>query len=275
VPSFYSVVQFVPDPIRDERLNFGVVVFDEDVVRCQFLSDWARASRFSGSDVSFLRDFAQSVQASSVPQIGLFNESPQWSPQAIREAAGHWVNSIQLTEPRASTLDTEKLLPRISARYLPPAAPRRRTFRDRRAAVAIARANLLHALDAAGAQHKGIVVAKNVQFGGALDQHTFDLGLQNGHLLHGIQGMSFEGPTRNELIREVDATAWSISDIHESTPELPITIVALPPRTTSKAFETARRIFRRLDAQVVEESEVESWAQGSVGELLAAELPAG
>jgi hypothetical protein len=264
VSSFYSVVQFVPDPIRDERLNFGVVVFDEDVVRCHFLRDWARLRTFSKSDVSFLRDFAESMQASCRQQPSLLAEQqPTWTPEAIREAAGRWVNSIQMTQPRASTLDADALLPRMSERYLPPVTHRRRPFRDRRAAIGLARSNLADALDAVSAHDKGIAITQHVEINGALGHHKFDLGLKNGHLLQGIQGISFEGHARKELSREVDATAWTIDDVHKSNPDLDITIVALPPRTTSKSFDTARRIFEGLGARVVEEAEIESWAQES------------
>ena len=31
--AFYSVIQFVPDPVADERINAGVVAFDGKVVR--------------------------------------------------------------------------------------------------------------------------------------------------------------------------------------------------------------------------------------------------
>jgi hypothetical protein len=264
VSSFYSVVQFVPDPIRDERMNFGVVVFDDDVVRCQFLRDWGRLSTFSQSDVSFLREFAESMQAASPGQPSLLADSPIWTPDAIREAAGRWMNSIQMTQPRASTLDTEALLPRMSERFLPQPIHRRRQFRDRRAAIGLARSNLGAALDAVSAPDKEIVIAQHVEIDGALGQHTFDLGLRNGRLLQGIQGISFEGHARNEMSREVDATAWTIDDVRKSNHDLAITVVALPPRTSSKSFDTARRIFDGLGARVVEEPDIESWAQESI-----------
>lgn len=34
--SRYSVIQYVPDPIADERMNVGVVVFNDDTVLCTF-----------------------------------------------------------------------------------------------------------------------------------------------------------------------------------------------------------------------------------------------
>lgn len=268
MPSFYSVVQFVPDPVRDERMNFGVVTFDDDAVRVEFLNNWTRASRFANSDVSFLREFAESMETACAAQQGMFDEPQGWSPDALRAAAKEWSNCIQFTEPRASTLAADELLPRMSTRYLAPPAARRRAFRDRRTAIRLARTNIARVLKSRGSDADQLSVNQGVSLAGAHDSHRFDLGIKNGNLLHGIQGISFEGPARKELDREVDATAWSISDVHESNPDFPVTIVALPPRTTSKKFTDARRVFESLKAQFIEESEVADWAETSVAALI-------
>lgn len=57
--SRYSVIQYVPDAIANERINIGVLVFDEQVVRVKFLSKWNRVVHFApNSDISFLMDFS-------------------------------------------------------------------------------------------------------------------------------------------------------------------------------------------------------------------------
>lgn len=269
MPSFYSVVQFVPDAIRDERMNFGVVAFDDTALRVQFLSNWTRASRFADSDIAFLREFAKSMETACSQQQGLFDESRGWTPDAIREAAEKWSNSIQFTEPRASTLGADELLPRMSTRYLAPARSPRPPFRDRRTAVKLARTNIARAMKARGAEASQLSLNRGVRLVGAHDSHRFDLGIKNGNLLHGIQGISFEGPPRKELDLEVDATAWSISDVHETNPEFPVTIVALPPSTTStKKYKDARRVFESLNAEFIEELDVPHWAENSVAALI-------
>src|SRR5579885_3191655 len=38
--SFYTVVQYVPDPVADERINAGVIVFSRDRVAARFVKNW-------------------------------------------------------------------------------------------------------------------------------------------------------------------------------------------------------------------------------------------
>ena len=43
--SYYSVVQYVPNPMSGERVNVGVIAFDGHAVRTRFLRNWTRARR--------------------------------------------------------------------------------------------------------------------------------------------------------------------------------------------------------------------------------------
>ena len=58
--SHYSIVQYVPDPIADERINVGVIATGENgTVRVRFLGHWQRVHQFGRGDVSFLQEFAR------------------------------------------------------------------------------------------------------------------------------------------------------------------------------------------------------------------------
>jgi len=48
MPSYYSVVQFLPDPIRDEKVNLGVLAYnDSGVLVSHFIRDWKRIRNFA------------------------------------------------------------------------------------------------------------------------------------------------------------------------------------------------------------------------------------
>lgn len=53
--SRYSIVQYVPNPITDEWINIGVVAFDDNDVRVQFVNNWGRVQAFGREDINFLR----------------------------------------------------------------------------------------------------------------------------------------------------------------------------------------------------------------------------
>ena len=67
--AFYSVIQFVPDPVADERINAGVVVFDGEKVRAHFIDNWGRLQRFGNKDVGFLKQFARELRDAATTAV--------------------------------------------------------------------------------------------------------------------------------------------------------------------------------------------------------------
>jgi hypothetical protein len=105
VASFYVVVQYVPRPIAEERINVGVLAFaaeGDPTIHRRFLADWRRVEAFGDGEIGFLRDFARDFDARG------------WTPDLIRRASREWAGCIQLTAPRASTLPAAELLDRIA-----------------------------------------------------------------------------------------------------------------------------------------------------------------
>src|ERR1700737_3502926 len=107
--SYYSIVQYLPDPTIDERINVGVIAFDERNVRVKFLDNWKRVRHFGGRDISFLLDFAKSVQQTASIQMQLpdFANMESLDRSFIHKMADNWINSIQVTQPRASLLSAD------------------------------------------------------------------------------------------------------------------------------------------------------------------------
>jgi hypothetical protein len=261
--SFYTVVQYVPDPVTDERLNVGIIAFDSGVIRSRFLRRWRRVQQFGAESIAFLKEFAQQVGQSSrseVPLPGL-GTTVALDADAIRAISGRWMNSIQFTEPKASLLAPDELLAETAPRFLREVAPRRRGFRDRRAAASLATSRVAAALEERVGEASRDLLRKNVKLQGEFDQHQFDVAVQNGRVFFAAHGLSFEGPLTRDLEKEIDATAWGVDDVKRQQPRLPLAIVALPPRTQSKTYERASRVFEGLRADVVDENQVDEWAQ--------------
>ena len=112
--SFYTVVQYVPDPVADERVNAGIIVFSQDRVAVRFVKNWARLQRFGNKDVRFLRDFARELEERIEPRL----DRPTLSEAAIREMAATWKDAIQFTTPRGSLLSIHELLKDAEVRFL-------------------------------------------------------------------------------------------------------------------------------------------------------------
>jgi hypothetical protein len=68
-------------------------------------------------------------------------------------------------------------------------------------------------------------------------------------------------------LREVRANAWTIDDVRNVDAELPIAVVTLPPRRGSKTYAHAIDLFEGLEADVVEEAEIDEWAKDAARDV--------
>ncbi len=118
--SRYSVIQYVPDPIANERINIGVVAFDNNTVLTKFVKKWERVRNFGGEEISFLKDFAHRMENGAKDGLLFPGDEPNGVPNQERllKIAQGWMNSIQFTEPRGSLNTVNDLLEDIASTYL-------------------------------------------------------------------------------------------------------------------------------------------------------------
>lgn len=121
--SKYSVIQYVPDPIADERINIGVIAFDNQNIRVRFFKNWLswkRVQIFGMEDIKFLKDFARRMEK-NVKEGYLFSEDKLNEvsyQEIISKIAQEWINSIQITETRGSLDNVDDLIEDIANTYL-------------------------------------------------------------------------------------------------------------------------------------------------------------
>jgi Protein of unknown function (DUF3037) len=264
--SRYSVIQYLPDPATDERINIGVLAFGDEEMHARFVRDWRRVTSFGGPEVGFLKGFARQVEASTAAQRGLLEGQEGLDQAALEAAAGEWLNSIQVTAPRASTLAPEPLVEDVARRFLRQTIAPAKRGRDRRAAAGAASRSLVAALRVEGSRKPERYLRRNEVVQGSLDAHEFDVALANGSPKLGVLAMSFELRSPNELSREVGANAWTIDDVTNAL-DLEIAVVALPPRSQSKTYDHAVNLFESLGADVVPEPEIDDWASDVAHEV--------
>jgi len=99
VPSYYTIIQVVPDPLTDERINVGVIAFDDDGhIEHRVLNNWNRVKAFAG---------AANVNPVTTSVHGIFDEA--LTPDVIRSMTTEWRHSVQLTTPRGSLANVKSL----------------------------------------------------------------------------------------------------------------------------------------------------------------------
>lgn len=270
MPAFCTVVQYLPDPLTEERINIGVIVYGDGVVRSRFLTDWTRVRQFStGRDISFLRELAAEFQDAHLkPPIPQFIEAGMAvdiNERLIQRMARSWSNSIQLTEPKGSLLGVDELLDDSAAHYLHERSRERRHYRDKQEAVRITRRALEQALKREFQDDVAVnpanLLHSRFPINGRYEQHFFDLALANGQAIAGSLGVSFQVHDPSNLERNLSVAKWTVIDVRQEHPNLPLAIVTLPPSRHSKMYDDLVSTAVQLRSEVVPEGEVNRWAQ--------------
>ena len=273
--SRYSIVQYVPNPIADERINIGVVAFDDNDVRVQFLNHWSRVQAFGREDIHFLRDFAKRMNFAASEGLLFPGDEPDGTPkhERLKKIAQGWINSIQFTEPCGSLDNVENLLEDIAQTYLVNVVPTK-TKRNRQDAARITTSLIRTTLRSYDDKPALKEMLKNdFPVKGSHKEHKFDAVVANGQPYFAAHGISFEVHIPESL---QDSISWMILDVKESDTKLPIGIVALRPKQEwqdyeklNKVYQTTISTYRSLGAEVLQENEVQPWASQTIDKLVA------
>jgi len=260
MPSYYSIVRYVPDPVTDERLNIGIIVYGEGKILSRFLGNWGKARIFGGEDIRFLREFAEEIEQR---QLNLFTTEGRWNERTLQTISSHWKNSIQLSEPKASLKSPDELLLDISSRYVREQTHRPRQHKDKREVVRLG----LRALSVSFLRHNHLplpsaFIKRRHLVEGKRDQHSFDLVVGNGHPFFAAEALSFQGEYSPEMRQEVDAALWVIEDVRKADKKLPLAVLALPPSGKMLLYDKAKRIFKEeFKADFVTEAGLSIWGR--------------
>lgn len=266
--AYYSVVQYVPDPIADERINVGVITYGPGGLHCRFIRDWDRASRFGNEDVAYLREFARKIEEVAAGRVALLSSAPRLDVDALTRMANGWINTIQLSEPRASTLEAASLLDDIARDVLREPAPTKREFRDKRSIAAETARKFEDALERRFNRRAARrLVARSYPLQGHRDRHVFDIAVRNGRVFFGAFTISFELTDVEELHDQIKIVSWDMSDLRATHHDLRLAVIGSPPPKDARTYGEAADLYHQIErtcgdfaAEVIPEQEVESVA---------------
>jgi len=261
--SRYSVIQYVPNPIADERVNIGVLVFNDQVVRVHFLHNWKRVKHFGNEDISFLREFSEQMQESAARDLLFPGDQPEDKPkhERLTKIARGWINSIQFTEPCGSLADVDSLLEDLAETYLVDTLPRKLSLRDRQVASKIANTTVKIVLNKRMPEEAQNYFKTSLT--GKHDGHKLDAVVANGRPYLAVHALSFEVHSPKSVI---DALSWAIVDVKSSCEDLPFGVLALLPNPESDDFselmsnyDHAVAKYSDWGAVILKEDELEGW----------------
>ena len=261
MPSHYTLIQYRPDPANDERLNIGVIAWDADGAHVVFVESWEHVRLFSGQDVAFLREFAQSMQDRLPEEMAPIVD--ELTEELVQRWIGEVAHSVQLTPAQGAPEDAKKLISSLAARFLYSPPPRPKKGRDRRTAASHAYRAVKAAVHSKQRKGADPLVRLRRPLEGKLGEHVFDVVLADGKPLAAVDAISFEVRSKANLQREVDATAWALDDVRRLNKDMPLAVFVLPPTNAEaeQVFREASKTFKALGAKVMQdEPAMARWA---------------
>ena len=117
----YTIIQYLPDPIIDEKINIGIVVLGNNKSYFRFLQNWRRVACFAeNKNIAFLHEFVQQIEKANSSQEAsdILGERVRLDMATIEYMITNWCNAIQFTPWRWSALEPVHVLEMNSARFL-------------------------------------------------------------------------------------------------------------------------------------------------------------
>jgi hypothetical protein len=260
--SYYSILQYVGDPVRDERLNVGVFAFDES--RCKFVhtDDWSHLRCLFGSQ--------------SIPAVkNALRELRHWGGREVQNFVHNPFGNFNVTLPSASVLSPEELLLFISRRVLPTKSAKLAGYQVKSEVVRDVRRQFRDRLkDRFGPGGVALLRDRDRLIFSTKVPINPDVAIGNGEVQSVVQALSFEEKDENKVQRDVSATGFIIREIREA--EGPISkakigIVCVPPKNGSKDmnryYDLAVNEFQQRDATLLQIEQIGAWTEAQVNGL--------
>jgi hypothetical protein len=261
--SFYTVIRYTPNPIAEESINFGVIVFHGSDVEIRFTDDWHRAKTFGRKTPEVLRSVVRDL--TKLYQQNALNE------ELIRKRVESWQREVTFTVPRASLLEPEVLIEQLSADLL--RFPMEASHQvGKRQVVKEAKAGLTEELARrfkVSTNRARTAVKSRCELQGRVKEHVLDLGVYNGVFLGGGIGVSLSVAGRAQLDKEIDSVAFVIEDLRGGTDarKRPLAVICHTSNADTAVVDKAAKVFKQLGATFVPEKRVPGWSKSFVSDL--------
>ena len=268
----YSVIRFVPDPVRGEFVNVGVLAGSDESSEWELrtVENLKRARAVDDKGLlglvwSFVNDIGRKADRyAEAVQTSFFDETDDGlSEEWLRRLSEESRNIVQFSNPAAVVAeDINEALDTLFAQFIVEPEARRFPFKKKNVALAAIR----RAYREAGLrQREHFAEGANVK--GQHHKERFDFVVANGRAVQLAQTWSFQIPNQEDLAEQVKAWAWTVADIrrHGGTAEtevrrvdvphdVKIEVVYVPPAVDGprETLDEALAAFSEIDVHPVE-----------------------
>lgn len=210
----YWTIRYVPDPVRDERVNIGIIVgsVDDKDWSIRHVENTARANRLggeSGRAVAYVRALADRVASALLPNELLRTVEPM-TTSFVERLRVHQQNSVQLSEARTVIAESaDAAMDLIYPLMVEEAEPRLRSAGRQRIA-RLMNEEFHRRFESAGVPMRTKVPARSESATG-----SFDFVLGAGGSMQLAQAWSFTVQSTDDLQQQFQAWNWLVSRVRE------------------------------------------------------------
>jgi hypothetical protein len=262
MPSYYSVLRFVPDPIAGESINIGIIVVRGTETHVRLLEDWSRVQKFAATGIKEIQRLTREIAEDPCGSLGI---DPKSGPQQLNEKLASWTNSLQFSVLRAATEDPTTLDATLEGLFLIEPADRQVTPAQRRTQlISTAMAEVRTAFQRRFDRMPKKLVHRAHPVSGARTWHPVDVALANGELYAGAFALPFATRQSERQLHDTDATAFAVEDILGANPNVHLSVIVDAAEQHSQQYTRAVELFRDMNVETVQASELSQWAHRAV-----------
>ena len=275
----YSVIRFVPDPVRGEFVNIGAIIGSDESSQweLQLVESLRRARRFDDEGIlPAVWGFVNEIGT----RIDSYVEAVEGDQDIEDDVSEDWLsclweesqNVVQLSAPAPMLAESiEEVSEIVFREFIVEPESRRHAFKKKYAALAAVRRSF-----------REYQITKGHQFferptvRGPHHSKRFDFAVANGRAVQLTQTWSFQVPNQDQIAEDIKAWAWTVRDLRTQggtavagdremsiDREIDVEVVYVPPTSVAgrESLAEALSAFSEVNAKAVDVDNVLSVAQ--------------
>jgi len=272
----YSILKYVPDPVRGEFINIGALLGSEESNewRLKIVDNYSRAKKIDEGGIlplvlEHLSTLAAEIDDFTSAQESLYPPEKEINLAWLADLHQSSQNILQFSLPTpivsASIDDAANLL---FEEFIVEPEFRKYPFKKKTEATASLRRTFLDK----GLQ-KGKDYFEKIEVAGRHHSESFDFAVANGKVLQLSQAWSFQLPGERQLVEEIKGWAYSVEDLRYQGgqaitrerkltvgPDIPIYAIYVPPKLDQSraAFDEAMCAFEKVGVKPVSFGDTQS-----------------
>ncbi|MFB6372812.1 MAG: DUF3037 domain-containing protein [Bradymonadaceae bacterium] len=269
----YSIIRYIPDLVKGEQINIGVIAFNDDKVRASFTDHWSFVKHFAGQDLAYIKKFKSEFEAGLEDQMDIekMAQGRTVTSETVEQLAQGWMGDISFSTPKPAEGSPEEVLDILESQMLrtAPEGDDRARAPGKGEAAHTAQNSLKNAVAEFWSEE---IAEQTVQYNksrtGHAHGHDLDVEFQNSRPLMAVNGLSFRINTHSLIEQHIRDVLFAAEDLERAGySDLDLAVCHIPPERDLPLFEQAKEACSKLDIEFVQEDQFDPWVNEKVREF--------